>query len=265
MKNPFGDIGKEAADKHVREALWPWEKNKKKKGKKREEQFTPEGLLSMAWSGEQPWVVEVDGEALQVLKRLAALEEMRGEEFYSVVESVTPDARGTLLKLWYEGSWYWAMELLRHPATYGPVGDVLDLRWTKEGELHRWIAASTHSWSAYEGVKKLLDWLIYCERHIPDALARWSADVALGVRKQPPIGHRPADETYRDAVIVQTIRSLTATPSQRKAGIRKLSQEKACELVADYLGLGNNTVWKIWKKSRSLLDPRLVAPAMRPF
>ncbi len=42
--------------------------------------FTPEDLLPLAWFGVQPWMVKLEGEAPQVLVKLAALEEPRREE-----------------------------------------------------------------------------------------------------------------------------------------------------------------------------------------
>ena len=123
----------------------------------------------------------------------------------------------TLIRLDFEGRWHKALEMIRHPEVYGPVGDVLDLGWTREGELEEWIEASDRSWSAYEGVKRLLRGLRYCEEPIPEALARWSMDVAAGDRRQPSKGHRPASQRYRDGDIVKTIRSLTAGHLPRRA------------------------------------------------
>ena len=86
----------------------------------------------------------------------------------------------TLIRLDFEGRLHQALEMIRHPEIHGPVGDVLDLGWTREGELEEWIEASDRSWSAYEGVKRLLQRLRYYEEPIPEALARWSMDVAAG-------------------------------------------------------------------------------------
>ena len=62
--------------------------------------------------------------------RLAASEEWGRKEFYKVMDSISFGAEMKLRKLQLEGRYHWAIELIRHPELYGPVGDVLDLGWT---------------------------------------------------------------------------------------------------------------------------------------
>ena len=162
-------------------------------------------------------MVKVQGEALQILVEVAALEGEPDRKLETGMGSRSLSAFITLIRLHFEGRWQQAIEMIRHPEIYGPVGDVLDLGWTRERELEEWIEASDRSWSAYEGVKRLLQGLRYCEEPIPEALARWSMDVAAGDRRQPSKGHRPASQRYRDGDIVKTIRSLTAGHLPRRA------------------------------------------------
>ena len=256
MKNPWGTIGEEAAREHVRENLRYW---------KDSHNFTPEDLLWMAWFGIQPWEVKLEGEVLQGLVKLAALEEWRREEVFAVLKSMSLGAVMKLHKLRLEGRWHWAIEIIQHPELYGPVGDVLDLGWTREGELWRWIDASDRSWSAYEGVKRLWKRLADSNRPIPPPLVTWSMEVAAGDRSQPTIGHRPASETHRNRAILKTIRDLTATCEQSRAGIRKVTKEKVYELVACELNLEVPTVRTIWRRGKAPFDDRYIAPSIRPF
>ena len=251
-----GREGEDAHRERVRETLRFWKEGRT---------FTPEDLLSLAWSGQQPWVVKVAGEALQILVKVAASEREPDRKLETRMGLSSFSTFITLIRLDFEGRLHKALEMIRHPEVYGPVGDVLDLGWTREGELEEWIEASDRSWSAYEGVKRLLRGLRYDEEPIPEALARWSMDVAAGDRRQPSKGHRPASQRYRDGDIVKTIRSLTAGPLQRRARIKMVTQEMACQLVAEELHLGFDTVRKIWQRDKSLRDPWLLAPALRPF
>ena len=72
MKTPWGDIGEAAARKIVRENLWPWQDGGA---------CTPEDLLHMSWFGMQPWLVELEGETLKAMMKLAALEEWQIFQF----------------------------------------------------------------------------------------------------------------------------------------------------------------------------------------
>ena len=256
MKNPWGIVGEKAAGEHVRENLRYWKDGSN---------FTPEDLLHMSWFGIQPWEVKLEGEVLQGLVRLAPLEKWRREEFLAVLASVSFGAVMKLRKLQIEERWHWAMEIIRHPETYGPLGDVLDLGWTREGELWEWIEASDRSWSAYEGVERLWKRLVDSNRPIPPALAAWSTEVAAGDRSQLTLGHRPASEIHRNRAILKTIWDLTATPEQRKAGIKKVTNEKVYELVAEELNLALETVRTIWRRGKAPCDDQYVAPSKRPF
>ena len=170
-----------------------------------------------------------------------------------------------VFRLREEGWWDRAVEMIRNPEVYGPVGDVLDLGWTREAELDEWIEASDRCWGAYEGVKRLLKRLRNCDEQIPDALVQWSIDVAAGDLSQPRIGHRPASETYRDGAILKTVMELTASRSERRAKIRKLTQLMAYEVVAEELYLEPETVRKIWQTGSNFSDVWTIAPAARPF
>ena len=256
MTDCRGREGEDAHRERVRETLRFWKEGRT---------FTPEDLLSVAWSGKQPWVVKVQGEALQILVKVAALERKPGEGLGARMGLSSSSTFITLVRLDFEGRLHHALEMIRHPEIYGPVGDVLDLGWTRERELEEWIEASDRSWSAYEGVKRLLQGLRYDEEPIPEALARWSMDVAAGDRRQPSKGHRPASQRYRDGDIVKTIRSLTAGHLPRRARTKMVTQEMACQLVAEELHLGFDTVRKIWQRDKSFRDPWLLAPALRPF
>ncbi len=228
--------------------------------------FTPEDLLSVAWYGGPPWMVKLEGEALQGLVKLAALEvPWRKEEVYAAWESMSFGARRKLRRLAMEGGWHDAMYMIRHPEMFGPVGDVLDLGWTLEGELCVWIAGSEYHWSAYEGVQRLLASLCNHNKPIPDALLKWAIEVAMSVRSQPTKGNRPASETYRDGTIVQIIRDLTALSSRRRAGSKKLTRDMACQLIGEELHLEPDTIQKIWQKGKSINNPQFIAPAARPF
>ena len=259
MKNPWGIVGEQTARDHVRESLKFWKDG---------HDFAQEHLLSMAWFGIPVWEVKLKGEVLQGLLKLAALEEGQDHEADLVFNSLGLGVQLKLRKLHIEGGWDKAMEMVRHPEIYGPVRDVLDLGWTREDELEQWIAASESSWSAYEGVKRLLLILMVqmsSDRPIPFALALWSMEVAAEVRSRPALGHRPTSETHRNRAIVRTIRDLTATPEQRKAGIKKVTQEMAFMLVAEELCLEKETVKRIWLKGKDPLTPEYVAPSQRPF
>ena len=256
MNNPWGIVGEKAARGHVRETLRYWKDGFN---------FTPEDLLHMSWSGIQPWEVKLEGEVLQGLVKLAALEEWRREEVFAVSESMSFGAVMKLRKLQLEGQWHWAIEIIRYPELYGPVGDVLDLGWTRKGELWRWIDASDSSWSAYEGVKRLWNRLADLNRPIPPPLAAWSMEVAAGARSQPTIGHRPTSETHRNRAILKTVRDLTATCEQRRAGIRKVTKEKVYQLVAEELNLELDTVRTIWRRGKAPFDDQYIAPSKRPF
>ena len=148
-----------------------------------------------------------------------------------------------VFRLRSEGRWDRIIEMIRNPEVYGPVGDVLDLGWTREAELDEWIEASGRCRGAYEGVKRLLKRLRNCDEQIPDALVQWSIDVAAGDFSQPIIGHRPASETYRDGAILKTVMELTASRSERRAKIRKLTQLMAFEVVAKELDLVVSQPW----------------------
>ena len=256
MKTPWGDIGEAAARKIVRENLWPWQDGGA---------CTPEDLLHMSWFGMQPWLVKLEGETLKVMVKLAALEEWQIFQFFEVLGSHGILAEVEVFRLREEGWWDRAVEMIRNPEVYGPVGDVLDLGWTRKAELDEWIEASDRSWGAYEGVKRLLKRLRNCNEQIPDALVQWSIDVAAGDLSQPRIGHRPASETYRDGAILKTIMELTASRSERRAKIRKLTQLMACEVVAEELYLEPETVRKIWQTGSNFSDVWTIAPAARPF
>ena len=252
----WGTVGEETARKHVRDMLWFWKDDRR---------FTLEDLLSLAWSGQQPWLVKLEGEPLQSLVRLVGLKNVAYEDFSAVEESASIGARLTLFRLAYEGRLGLAISIIRNPEIYGPVGDVLDLRWTKEGELDDWIEASETSWSAYNGVKRLRERLIEYNQRMPDALTKWATEVDTGARKRPVKGHRPTTKTYRNRAIVFTIYDLTATASERRAGIKKVKKDVACELIYKYLGLALETVQEIWQKRKSFQDPWLLAPTLRPF
>ena len=256
MKNPWGDIGEEAAREHVRENLKYWKDGKN---------FTSEDLLWMSWSGIQPWEVKLEGEVLQGLVRLAALEDNQEEESKAVLRSMSLGAQMKMRKLQLEGRRHWAIEIIRHPELYGPVGDVLDLGWTREGEMWEWIEASYRSWSAYEGVKRLLKRLVNSNQRIPAGLVAWWKAATEGCLSQPPICHRPASETHRNRAILKTIRDLTATCEQSRAGIRKVTKEKVYELVACELNLEVPTVRTIWRRGKAPFDDRYIAPSIRPF
>ena len=256
MKNPWGTVGEEAAREHVRENLRYW---------KCGFNFTPEDLLHMSWFGIQPWEVKLEGEVMQSLSKLAALEEWRREEVFAVLNSMSFGARMKLRKLRLEGRWHWAIEIIQHPELYGPVGDVLDLGWTRKGELWEWIDASDRSWSAYEGVKRLWKRLADSNQPIPVALVTWSMEVAAGDRSQPTIGHRPTWETHRNRAILKTIEDLTATREQSRAGIRRVTKEKVYQLVAEALNLELGTVRTIWRRGKAPFDDQYIAPSKRPF
>ncbi len=256
MKNPWGIVGEKAAREHVRGNLLLW---------KAGWNWTPEDLLRIAWSGIQPWEVKLEGEVLQGLVRRAALEDSQKEEWQAVLSGMSLGALMKLRKLQLEGRSHWAIELIRHPELYGPVGDVLDLGWTREGEMWDWIEASYHSWSAYEGVKRLRQWLVDSNQRIPAGLVAWWKAATEGCLSQPPIGHRPASETLRNRAILKTIRDLTATREQRRAGIRKVIKEKAHNLVACELNLEVITVRTIWQRSKTPFDDWYIAPSIRPF
>ena len=256
MKNPWGIVGEKAAREHVRENLRYWRDGLN---------FTPEDLLHMSWFGIQPWEVKLEGEVLQGLVRLAPLEKWQVEESKAVRNSMSPGADLKLRKLEFEGRWHQAIEMIQHPETYGPLGDVLDLGWTREGELWEWIEASDRSWSAYEGVKRLLKRLMDSNRPMPDALIQWSLKVAAGDRSQPTLDHRPASERHRNRAILKTIRDLTETPEQSKAGIKKVTNEKVYQLVAEELNLALETVRTIWRRGKAPFDEQYIAPSKRPF
>ena len=256
MKNPWGDIGEEAARKIVRNNLRHWTDGGN---------CDPEDLLHMAWFGMQPWLVELEGETLKAMVKLAALEKWQIFQFFEVLGSHGILAEVEVFRLRSEGRWDRVIEIIRNPEIYGSVGDVLDLGWTREAELDEWIEASGRSWGAYEGVKRLLKRLRNCNEPTPDALAQWSIDVAAGDLSQPRIGHRPASETYRDGAMLKTIMELTASRSERRARIRKLTQQMACEVVAKELDLEPETVMKIWRTRSTLRDVWIIAPAARPF
>ena len=251
-----GRVGEDAARELVRDNLRLWKDGRN---------GASEDLLHMAWFGMQPWVVKLEGEALQALVKLAAVEEGQHGEIFTVLMSISFGAEWELFKLRIEGRWDRAIEMIRHPEIYGAVGDVLDLGWTREVELEEWIEASDRSWGAYEGVKRLLKRLLNSNQPIPGALVQWSMEVAVGARRQPSKGHRPASVTYRDGAIVNTIRDLTASRSQRRAGIKKLTKEMACQLIAEEISLEPDTIQKIWQKGRTFRDLKFIAPAARPF
>ena len=257
MLDAWGTVGKEAATGYVREALSFWKDPKRS--------FTPEQLLCLAWSGQQPWLVEVEGEALQALKTLAALEGGPDEGLYADIALIDFRTFLTLIRLRDEGRLHQAIEMIRHPEGYGPVGDVLNLGWTRESELETWIAASDRSWGAYEGVRLLLEMIRCIGDCIPPLLARWASDVAEGRRVRPKRRGRPATKPYRNGAIVKVIRNLTASPLERRAKIKKVRLDEACELVADELGLKENYVKEIWQKRHSSGVLRLTAPPARPF
>ena len=160
MTDCRGREGEDAHRERVRETLRFWKEGRT---------FTPEDLLSLAWSGQQPWVVKVAGEALQILVKVAASEREPDRKLETRMGLSSFSTFITLIRLDFEGRLHKALEMIRHPEVYGPVGDVLDLGWTREGELEEWIEASDRSWSAYEGVKRLLQGLRYCEEPIPEA------------------------------------------------------------------------------------------------
>ena len=227
---------------------------------------TPEDLLCLAWDGEQPWVVKLEGEALQAIVKLAALEERRYEDVDAVFHSISFGARLTLRRLHMEGTWHQALQMIEHPEIYGPVGDVLELGWPREVELYLWIEASEYSWSAYEGVKRLLKSLYSPgEPVMPAVLLEWAIEVALGERRQPSKGHRPVSETHRDQAIVLTIFDLTEPSSRRRRGSKRLTRQMACQLIGEELNLEPDTIQKIWQKGKSINNPQFIAPSARPF
>ena len=256
VRNPWGDIGEDDARKLVRENLRFWRGGRS---------FTPEDLLQAAWFDTPPWVVRLEGKTLKALQKLAGLEEWSGDEFYKAVLSIRLWDHWELFRLRQEGRWDRAVEMIRHPEKYGPVGDVLDLGWTREAELEEWIEASAHSWGAYEGVRRLLKRVQDSNEPIPDALGKWAVEVAIGDRSKPTIAHRPASATYRNEAIVRTIGALITDPWDRAAGIKKLTIQTACLLVAEELDVDLETVLKIWQEGKRFSHPEFTAPAVRPF
>ena len=263
-KNWWGDIGEELARKHVLEALWPW-REAMRPGKE-DWCLKPEDMLSLIWFGQQPWVTRVEGEALQILKELAALEREPGEDLYTALGMLSFSAFSTLLRLRFEGRLHEAIEMIQRPEVYCLVGDVLELGPTREEELEAWVEASDRNWNAYAGVKQLLKRLRDWEHPIPDALARWSEEVESGARAQPTIGHRPVSVIYRDGAEVKTIRDLTDRQFWGMSGIAAVSVNKACKLIAGELQLDEDYVKKIWQKGKDSRDHRFIAPPnVRPF
>ena len=256
MKNPWGDIGETAAREIVRENLWYWNDGGN---------CDPEDLLHMAWFGMQPWIVKLEGKALQGLVKLAPWDNWESKGFLEAVMWVPLCAHFQLFRLRQEGRWDLAVEMVRHPEVYGPVGDVLDLGWTREAELDEWVEASGRSWGAYEGVKRLLTRLRDGGHPIPPVLHQWAVDVAVGDRRQPSLAHRPAAAAYRDSAIVGTIGTLITRSWNHKARIKKLTLDAACQLVGEELKLQPETVLKIWRKGCFFWSPWFVAPAIRPF
>lgn len=256
MANPWGDVGEQTARKIVRDNLWFWESGRC---------FTPEDLLSLAWSGQQPWLVKLEGKPLQALVRMAGLKPGQREEFWATHESASIGAQLTLFRLGYEGRLRLAIEIIRHPEVYGPVGDVLDLGWTKEGELDDWIEASATSWSAYQGVSRLRKLLIDYHRLIPDVLDKWDTELYTGARRRLTKDGRPNSTRYRNRAIVLTVYSLIASHSERTAGVKKLKKILVHRLVSEYLTLPLETVEDIWQNGKSFHDLWTLAPTLRPF
>ncbi len=137
--------GREGEDAHrdrVRETLRFWKEGRI---------FTPEDLLSLAWSGKQPWVVKVEGEALQILAEVAALEGEPDRKLETKMGSRSLSAFITLIRLHFEGRWQQALEMIRHPEVYGPVGDVLDLGWTRRASWRNGLKRRTAAGALMKG------------------------------------------------------------------------------------------------------------------
>ena len=129
MKVPFGDIGEEAARKHVQEGLEHWKENEEG-----EKHFTPEDVISFMWSGRQPWLLRVDREALEALKKLAVLQGELDRALAAGIGSNSYDAFTTVATLRAEKQLDDAIDRIRHPEAHGPAGDVLHLCPTLEEE-----------------------------------------------------------------------------------------------------------------------------------
>ena len=173
-------------------------------------------------------------------------------------------AQMKMLKLQLEDRYHWAIEIIRNPKLYGPWETFWTWAGLEKGEMWVWIEASYHSWSAYEGVNRLHKWLVNRNQRIPAGLVAWWKAATEGCLIQPPIGHRPASVTFRNRAILKTLRDLTATREQRRMGIRKVTNEKAYELVACELILDVDTVRTIWRKGKAPFDDRVYRSRCTP-